>query len=92
MPAAANSNVVTFKVKKGGLFTGLFRAKAEADVHAVEAQVQWHVLSQLVRLPYAQQERIIRNVVAQLEERAQLGLTVEEGQTRVALDYSEAQE
>lgn len=85
-----SAKVVTFR-RKGSIFP-LFQSRRESDPHVVEEDVRWHVLSQLARLGYTQQRRILENVIVQLEERNNQGLTVEDGKTRVALDYSEAQE
>jgi hypothetical protein len=66
--------------------TKMFR-KPEPDPHVVEADVQWHVRSQLARLSYSAQRRILQAEIEILEERNNLGLTVEDGKTRQPLSY-----
>lgn len=85
---AASIHQFPSKTSKTSRFSLFNRKKEpEPDIHAVEEDVRWHVLSQMARLPWTQQCRVWASVVEQLKERKELGLTVEEGQTRAALGY-----
>jgi hypothetical protein len=69
----------------------IFRRR-EADPHVVETAVLWHVTSQLARLPYVAQTRVMAHAEAMIEERHEMGLTVVDGTTRAPLDYAEGQD